>query len=247
MLFDMHCHLGFYDDPAGAAQALAARGTSAMSCTVTPGDYERERAALARAENARVAVGAHPWWVADGRVGSHDVERACEIARRTRWVGEIGLDYARGRAATRDEQLCALRRIVSTCKDGGHVLSIHAVRSTGDVLDELERTGATESNSCVLHWFSGTSSELTRAMRMGCLFSVGPRMLATRRGRAYVRQIPADRLLLETDLPEQVAAAPQSAPDDMVAGLRQALATLRVERGEDVAAVVAETSARLLR
>ena len=38
---------------------------------------------------------------------------------------------------------------------------------------------------------------------MGCLFSVNEFMLATRRGRAYARQIPTGQLLLETDLPAE--------------------------------------------
>lgn len=41
-----------------------------------------------------------------------------------------------------------------------------------------------------------------RAKEANCWFSVGERMLGTRRGLEYARQIPVSRLLLETDLPE---------------------------------------------
>ena len=41
-----------------------------------------------------------------------------------------------------------------------------------------------------------------RAKEVGCWFSVSERMLGTRRGLEYARQIPVSRLLLETDLPE---------------------------------------------
>mgnify|MGYP004492342999 CR=1 FL=1 len=80
------------------------------------------------------------------------------------------------------------------------------------VLDVLERHGATRSNACILHWFSGSSQELARARELGCHFSVNPNMLATKRGRAYVRQIPPNRLLLETDLPEEGEVAAQAGP-----------------------------------
>ena len=53
----------------------------------------------------------------------------------------------------------------------------------------------------IFHWFSGTSDDLHRAVELGCFFSVGPRMLASRRGREYARQIPLGQLLLETDMP----------------------------------------------
>ena len=83
----------------------------------------------------------------------------------------------------------------------GRVISIHAVRSAGTVLDVLESYGllTPSPNS----WFSGTSNEFGRARNAGCYFSVNERMLATKRGREYARQIPLDRLLLETDAPAE--------------------------------------------
>ncbi len=59
----------------------------------------------------------------------------------------------------------------------------------------------------IFHWFSGTSDDLTRALADGCYFSAGPRMLVSRRGREYARQIPLDRLLLETDMPSRAGEA----------------------------------------
>ena len=64
------------------------------------------------------------------------------------------------------------------------------------------RPGGATHCACILHWFSGDGDELHRAVRAGCYFSVGPRMVATKRGREYAKQIPLDRLLLETDDPE---------------------------------------------
>lgn len=80
-------------------------------------------------------------------------------------------------------------------------------RSAGAVLDVLESHGLLipnpDSPAIIFHWFSGTSDELTRARNAGCYFSVNERMLATKRGREYARQIPLDRLLLETDAPAE--------------------------------------------
>ena len=87
------------------------------------------------------------------------------------------------------------------------VLSIHAVRAAGTVLDVLESHGLLIPNpnspAIIFHWFSGTSDELIRARNAGCYFSVNERMLASKRGREYVRQIPLDHLLLETDAPAE--------------------------------------------
>ena len=63
-----------------------------------------------------------------------------------------------------------------------------------------------DSPAIIFHWFSGTSDELVRARDADCYFSVNERMLASKRGREYARQIPLDRLLLETDAPAEANA-----------------------------------------
>lgn len=246
-LYDLHCHLGFFAKPNAAARELAAAGVAALSATVSPADYERAAAALADAPNVRVGVGLHPWLVEDGTCGEADVARAVELAGSTRYVAEVGLDFAHGRDASASAQLDALDRILAACGDGDHVLSVHAVRAGTPLLDLLERHRTCTGNRVVLHWFSGTSEELGRALRMGCLLSVGTRMLATRRGREYARQIPIERLLLETDLPGSAAEGSGLTPAELVRQLRRARATLCDLHGPDAPDVIAATSAELLR
>lgn len=246
-LLDMHCHLDFAPDAAAAACALAAYGMGAFSVTVAPRDCKRTAALLAPFETVRVGLGLHPWWIADGRCGDEDVSLFEQLALSTRFVGEVGLDFGRDRAATRVIQIAAFERVAKACAAGGKVLSIHAVRAAGDVLDILERAGALADNACIFHWFSGTSDELQRAVRAGCFFSVNPRMLATKRGRAYAQAMPADRLLLETDAPAEEGASYDVA--DKVASLDAMVDTLfdlrRVPR-EELADRIAQTSRELL-
>lgn len=213
-LVDMHCHLDFSSDMAALAQLAQVHSVAAFSNTVTPEGYLAASKALASFPNVRVGVGLHPWWVADGCCDAKQVELACQLIQKTRFVGEVGLDFAPRREGTFETQLDAFERIVyACCAQNGKVISIHAVRSATAVLDVLERHRATHDNACILHWFSGSSQELARARKLGCHFSVNPNMLATKRGRAYVRQIPPERLLLETDLPEEGEIAAQAGPE----------------------------------
>ena len=213
VLADMHCHLDFSSDMAALARLAQAHGVAAFSNTVTPEGYLAARDALTGFPNVRTGVGLHPWWVADGRCGAEQVELACRLIQETRFVGEVGLDFAPRREGTFETQLDAFERIVDACcAQNGKVISIHAVRSATAVLDVLERHHATRSNACILHWFSGSSQELARARELGCHFSVNPNMLATKRGRAYAQQIPPERLLLETDLPEEGETTAQAGP-----------------------------------
>ena len=234
-VYDMHAHLGFYEDVTHGARELADLGVHALCATVTPAEYERVAAELAGARNVRVGVGLHPWWLADGRCDEADARRAAELAATSRSVAEVGR-----------EQVAALDAILRSCESGGHVLSLHAVASANAVLDLLERHGTCENNDVIIHWFSGSGDELTRARRMGCLFSVNAFGLETRRGRSYATQIPAEQLLLETDLPGEGAHALEWPPERLAARLRKTLETICELRDEDVAPTIAATSRRLL-
>lgn len=81
------------------------------------------------------------------------------------------------------------------------VISLHAVKASTEVLNIVEENNLLKNNVVIMHWFSGSSEELKRALDSGYYFSVGPKMLATNKGYEYIRQIPENRMLIETDLP----------------------------------------------
>ena len=247
-LFDMHCHLDFDPDPAAAAQAASRVGLGGLSATVQPSDYARAHAALAPfASGVRAGLGLHPWWV-DADAAAREAQLAAfeRLAANVRFVGEVGLDFGRAHVQTAEAQRAAFERVAASCADGGRVLTIHAVRAAGEVVDALERAGAARNNACILHWFSGTSDELQRALQLGFYCSINPRMPQTRRGRAYARAIPASRLLLETDAPDQGASYDAPARAAQLSAMIGELAALRGDDARELAATVAATSRRLL-
>ena len=175
------------------------------------------------------------------------LEQLVLFVHQAPFVGEVGLDFAPRHEDTREEQIAVFDAALDACTGGGKVISIHAVRSVSVVLNMLEAHGTCASNECILHWFSGTSDELTRAIRLGCYFSINPRMFATKRGRAYVRAIPRERLLLETDMPAD-EGAPYSAEewDRDLRGVLAALTDVRDEYANDLGEAIARTSVQLL-
>lgn len=253
-LFDAHCHLDFMSNMEEVARDGAADGLHVLATTVTPQGYLLAQDALAGLSNVDVAVGAHPWWVADGRLSPADVEAAAALAGTTRLVGEVGMDFSPKHVpeGSKDVQRAAFRRICAAAATGSDparptVMSIHSVRSVAEVLDVLSTTGCLERCRCVFHWFSGSSDELHAAVVAGCWFSVNPMMLRTRRGREYARQVPLRRLLTETDLPpgEDV---PFSAAQ-IEAALQECLAGIAEARGcdaEGLAQAVCDNAERLL-
>ncbi|MBE6468539.1 MAG: TatD family deoxyribonuclease [Coriobacteriaceae bacterium] len=255
-LVDMHCHLDRILDATEVAAVAEDLGLAILCTPVTPADTRAARDLLGGCANVRVGAGLHPWWIDSGACGEAEAGEAADLAAASRFVGEVGLDFGRVHGGSAAAQTAAFERIVAACAAHplpGRVLSIHAVHSAGSALDVLERFGlvgtggAAAAATCVFHWFSGTSEELVRARRLGCLFSVNPMMLATRRGREYARQIPEDRLLLETDAPPGLDTPYAAA--DIAASLEGVLDTLaeirRVERGA-LASRIAHRGAELL-
>ena len=127
------------------------------------------------------------------------------------------------------------------------MLSIHSVRAADLALGALERMGALASCNCIFHWFSGTSDELHRAVKAGCWFSINEMMLRTRRGREYARQLPANRLLLETDLPpgEDVDFSAQEIRASLMRTAEQ-LADIRSTTVADICALTCHNSLLVL-
>ncbi len=248
-LFDMHCHLDRMTNADEVAREAAANGIVLFCTTVSPTDTLAAQARFGTMPNIRVGVGLHPWWVADGRIGESEGKQATQLAVSSRFIGEVGLDFGPRHAASAQRQLDAFEAIVRACAGNpveGRVLSVHAIRSASEAIDVLEHHGLTASAHCVFHWFSGTSDQLTRALDAGCFFSVSERMLATKRGREYARQIPLDRLLLETDAPDPLDT-PYSA-GQIESSLMRALHELARIRGTDehvLSAHIAKTSSGL--
>ena len=196
--------------PDAVADEATALGLGLFDCGVDPRDFASVHGRTRRPPTVIKGIGLHPWWLANGHCGFDEINLLCEVAAQERYIGEVGLDFSARFAGSEPLQTQALDQLCEALAQHpltGRVISIHAVRSAGTALDILESHGLLIPNPSspviIFHWFSGTSDELVRARDAGCYFSVNERMLASKRGREYARQIPLDRLLLETDAPAE--------------------------------------------
>ncbi|MDO4820955.1 MAG: TatD family hydrolase [Rothia sp. (in: high G+C Gram-positive bacteria)] len=259
MLLDTHFHYDFLAPQLRPAfdQTLRAQGVQVVGQTLLPSTY-RELRQVTPPAGPLLSLGFHPWWMTSPAQVEAELEIFEAEVDTTRLIGEIGLDFLPRRLETSpaEVQLGALRRIVSAvlqAADGQpeqkpYVLSLHAVRATTTMLDLFKELSLPGSPMVpVIHRFGGTSDELTRLVRLGGCISVHPQMLESKRGRAYIRQVPADRLLLETDLPEQPTDTldVQLFAQEVGGRLRRLVERISAERGVDFLPILLENQRRL--
>jgi TatD DNase family protein len=227
-MIDFHCHLDLYPNPVAVRDECDRRGLQVLSVTTTPSAWEGTRARALGSPHIRTALGLHPQ-LAHER--GNELTLFDRFLPETQYVGEIGLDGAPEFRRHWKSQLVVFEHALGKCREvGGRFLSIHSRRATRPVLEYLKSFPG--SGTPILHWFSGSFSELDRAIDLGCWFSVGPAMIAGEKGRALVARMPADRVLTESDGPfAQIRGA--SIMPWGVEGAIQALAQIwLIERGE---------------
>ena len=196
-MIDFHCHLDLYPYPEIAIEDATASGVYVLCVTTTPKAWKQTSKMCSTGSRIRTALGLHPE-LAEERTSELPLFE--HFAAETKYFGEIGLDGSRRWREFQVTQERVFKTILEiAAATGGRVLSIHSRGAADNVLDALanEKSAGTP----VLHWFSGNSNQLRRAIEMGCWFSCGPAMLRSNKGRQISEKIPKNRMLTETDGP----------------------------------------------
>ncbi|MFP4249906.1 MAG: TatD family hydrolase [Armatimonadota bacterium] len=146
------------------------------------------------------AVGVHPH---DAKTVTDEVlAELAELAAGDRIVaiGEIGLDFYRD-LSPRDRQEIAFVQQIHLAREVGLPLVIHSRDAHARTLDILEREAAGIPG--VMHCFSDHSGIAKRVLDLGMHIGIaGPVTYPNAdRLRQVVREVPLDRLLVETDCP----------------------------------------------
>src|SRR6266545_758528 len=155
-LVDSHCHLDLYPDVPAAIRRIDAAGVLTIAVTNTPSVFEYLTALVGPAKSIHVAIGLHPE-LAHERDG--ELPLFHQLLPRTRYVGEVGLDYVTSDRERRDRQRRALTRIVEWCAEaGGKIVTVHSRRAANDVVDVFGAFAGTY----ILHWYTGSIQSLNR-------------------------------------------------------------------------------------
>jgi TatD DNase family protein len=211
-VIDTHCHLDGAAFDADREEALdRARGVGVSDVVVPavePSGWGRLLAFAAAHPGVHAALGIHPQALpgidpADDDRHLADLEamlgRGGAVA-----VGECGLDGpTAGDGASLDRQRAVLRGHLAIARRLGLPVLLHSLRAHDAMREELERDGLPAGG--ILHSFSGSADQVPGFTSLGLHFSfAGPVTYgAARKPLEAARAVPRDRLLLETDAPDQ--------------------------------------------
>ncbi len=208
-LIDTHCHLDLYSDPAKEIRETEGLGVLTIAVTNTPSVFSRLQEMVGNSVHIRVALGFHPELVPD-RV--RELPLFQQLLTRTRFVGEVGLDYVTSDPERRRVQRQTLGSIVNWCAAAtDKVVTVHSRRAADDVVDIFGAFPGTY----ILHWYTGTKKALRRALENGAYISVNPAMLRSERSLSLLHEVPKDRVLTETDGPFVDIDGLQARPKDV--------------------------------
>lgn len=249
MLVDSHCHLDF-PDFAAEREAVVARardaGVATMLTISTRLDaFPGVRAIAETDPDIWCSVGAHPHEAAD-----HEAITAAELAAlaahpRVIGIGETGLDFHYDHSP-RDTQEFVFRAHIAAARQSGLPLIVHAREADDSIARILAEEGA---EAGVLHCFSSGRALAEAALALGFYISISG--IVTFRNaeelRAIVRDVPLDRLLVETDAPYLAPVPYRGRRNEpaYVATTANAVAALKEIAPEELAALTTENFFRL--
>ncbi|HVY57709.1 MAG TPA: TatD family hydrolase [Xanthobacteraceae bacterium] len=206
MLVDSHCHLDF-PDFADELDAIVDRAVQAgvgriVSISTRVRRHDEIRAITERFPQVYCSIGTHP----------HNAHEELDITRddlvkyaehpKVVAIGEAGLDYHYD-LSPRSAQEQSFRIHIAAARETGLPLVIHSRDADADMAHILEEETGKGAFPAVLHCFTGSRELAQRAIALGLSISFTG-ILTFKKSeelRAIAADLPADRILVETDAP----------------------------------------------
>jgi TatD DNase family protein len=202
MLFDSHCHLDFADvaeREAVIARARAARVETMLTISTRLDEFDGVRQIAEAHDDIWCSVGVHPHEAKDHAAVASRQLAALAAHPKVVGIGETGLDFHYD-LSPRDIQAAVFRAHIAASRETGLPLIIHAREADDEMARILEEERPPPG---MMHCFSSGRALAEAALALGFYISISG--IVTFRNaeelRAIVRDLPLERLLVETDAP----------------------------------------------
>jgi TatD DNase family protein len=251
MLVDSHCHLDFPElqtDLPGVLARAAEAGVMAMLTIGTRLDrFRGVRAVAESAPNIWCTVGIHPHEAAEEPID----EPARLIAEASHpkviGIGEAGLDYFYEHSP-REDQIRNFRAHIAAARETGLPLVVHARDADDDLCQILRDEHARGAFPGLIHCFSSGRGLAETALELGLFISISGIITFKKADelRAIVRDVPLERLLVETDAP-YLAPVPHRGRSNEPAFVRHTAGAVAAIKGVTPEMLAEQTTANFFR
>lgn len=251
MLIDSHCHLDFPDFAAEIDAVVGRAGEAGVGMMLTIStrvrQFDQLKAIVERYPHVYCSVGTHPHQAEEERdVPLRDI-LALTAHPKVVAIGEAGLDYHYDNSPRADQEK-GFRTHIAAARETGLPLVIHSREADDDTARILEEEMAQRPFTAVLHCFTAGRELAERGLALGLYVSFSG-VLTFKKSEALreiARDVPIDRLLVETDAPF-LAPEPKRGQRNEPAFVAHTAARLAEVKGVSVAELHAATSENFFR
>ena len=255
-LIDSHAHIDFpqfAEDREAMLQRARDVGVGTLLAIGTGPGPEKLDSAIPYAESydwIYASVGIHPHEAKE--VTQQHLDELAHLARHPKVIawGEIGLDYFYDHSP-REVQATVFRSQMELAHAAKLPIIIHCRDAWEDCLAQIEMHWKATGLGGILHCFTGTLEHAKRGLEMGFYISFAGNSTypKTQNIREVAKEIPLERMLIETDSPFLAPQAFRGKRNEpaYVAEVAKALAAVRNLAPEEFAATTAANFRRLFR
>jgi len=253
---DSHCHIDGPEYDADREEVIARAREAGVTTMLNIGTGDPSSGAFERAvelaekrEDIYAAVGVHPH---DAKLfDDATAQRLLDLVEQSKRViawGEIGLDYHYDHSP-RDVQRDVFRRQLRLVRDRKLPVVIHSREADDDTIAILHEQLAGYKRGGVMHCFGGSLQMARSAIELGFFVSFAGNLTFKKAEnlREVARQLPLDRLLVETDCPYLTPVpfrGKRNEPARVVETAR-CLASLHGKELEEIGYITSENFAKL--
>jgi len=253
-LVDSHCHIDMPQFDADRDQVVErAREAGLVEMLVVGGVDEasghRRALEVAGLRGLPATAGVHPHEARSATDAVYDELRGLARDGRIVAIGEIGLDFHYDHSP-RDVQREVFRRQIRLAREVGLPIVVHTREADAETADILDQERASEAGG-VIHCFTGGLDLARRALNLGFSISFSGIVAFPRAEviQQVAREVPADRLLVETDAPFLAPPPHRGKRNEpaFVVDVARKVAALRGTTPEALGALARNNYARLFR
>ena len=251
MLIDSHCHLDFPDFENERDQLINRATQSGVDLMVTIctkiKKYDSIKAITQKYENVYCSVGTHPHYAdQETEITSADLMKLTENDK-TVAIGEAGLDFFRNNSPRADQEK-GFRTHINAARETKLPLVIHARNADRAIINILDDEMNKGEFKAILHCFSSGRELAMRGIELGLYVSFSGILTFKKSNelRAIAKELPSDRLLVETDAP-YLAPAPYRGTRNEPAYVVETAKVLAETRNESFETIARQTTENFFR